>query len=177
MPEQKINWDDINDQEDFSPVPDGRYLCQCKEVKDTDQSGNTLTDRHGNERWNLNFEIAEGEYKGRAPFWDNIYFESDNQKVQQRLKLVCSRLGVVTKGKNAALAPDDLIGKRVWINTYQDTYEVELKDDNGSPLLDENGNPKTKTRTKNVIPFDGYEAVNEGDLQQTESETESDLPF
>jgi hypothetical protein len=149
-----FDFDSVPDMDDFSPMPEGDYLCELEDIEPKDtQSGNRM--------WNLKFRVVEGECEKRIIF-DNMVF-SDNEKTQQRVKLVCSRLGLNTEGMTR-LTPDLLIGRQCIVSTFIDEY------------ADEEGNCKKR----NKVPFAGYQSI-DGDTANTgiskDDDDEDDIPF
>ena len=129
----RVKWDDIEDQDGATIIPDGEYLCRVKEV--TPDTGNK-----GEEVWRLDLEITSGDYGGEIIF-DRLFF---TEKGLKRVKLVCNRLGIETTGE-ADLRPSDLIGKDAYVTCLQSEYVAR----DGS----------TKKNMK--IPFDGYKSISD----------------
>jgi hypothetical protein len=108
----KVNWNDIPDSDDFSPLEPGRYLMEITKVDDE------KTTNDGDEKWLLTLECVEGDRKGRK-VWDSLIFSEGGLK---RMKLIFSRLGMKIDGE-VEFFPKDLIGKRALI-------DVEIQEDN-----------------------------------------------
>lgn len=125
----KVDFDKIDEMDDFSPVPEDSYVCELIDVKED-------TTTTGGEMWKLKFKIVEGEYQGRYLF-DNMVF---SQEAAKRVKFICSRMGLKTQG-NVNLTPDMLLHRRTIVNPVIEEYE------------DEHG----KEKRRNKIPFAGYE--------------------
>jgi hypothetical protein len=102
----KVNFANVPDPEEFSLVPEGKYLVKIAAIKVEE------TREHGNEMWRMSQEIMEGEHKGRVIF-DRITFS--NPKALSRVKLVCSRFGLNTS-REVDLQPDMLIGCVAYAN-------------------------------------------------------------
>lgn len=128
-----IDFDQVNDAEDYSPLPDGQYLCELVEVEEA-------TTRDGNEWWKLRFEVLKGEYQGRRIF-DSLFF---SDKALKRVKLILNRLGLDVSGR-LKLTPELLQGRKVYIEVETEDYE------------DQEG----KTRKRNKVPFAGYAGTGE----------------
>lgn len=127
----KIDFTKVEDAQDFMPLPDGKYLCELKEIEES------LTQR-GDDLWKLRFEVIEGEYMGRYIF-DNLVF---SEAALKRAKLICARLGIDVS-KEVDVEPELLLHKKCYINVLTEGYE------------DNDGNVKKR----NVVPFAGYEKV------------------
>ena len=143
----KINFSDVEDVQDFSPLPDGTYLCQLSEIEEA-------TTQYGDELWKLRFEVVQGEYTGRIIF-DNMVF---SEAAMKRVKLICSRLGLDVSGE-LDITPGLLKGRKCYVTVLTEDYE----DNEG------------KVKKRNVVPFAGYEraegaVVNSGDSEES-------LPF
>jgi hypothetical protein len=146
----KVDFANVDDVQDFSPLPDGKYLCMLADLEE----GST---RHGDEMWRLKFQVAEGEYKGRYVF-DNLVFSDSAMK---RVKLVCSRLGIDVSGE-VDLTPDMLLGKMAVLTLEQEEYE----DNEG------------RVKRRNTVPFAGYaRAPGEEAAAGSGEEGEEKLPF
>ena len=125
----KINFADIEEAEDFTPVPDGQYLCELHECEETETSNQ-------DEMWKLRWKILEGDYAGRIIF-DNLVF---SESAMKRVKLVFSRLGIDVSGE-LDFDPSIISGKKVLVTVITEDYEAE----NGV------------VKKKNSVPFAGYE--------------------
>lgn len=144
-----IDFPKIRNAKDFSPLPEGKYLCQLTEIVEA-------TTRYGDEMWKLHFKVIKGEYTGRIIF-DNMVF---SKAALGRVKLICSRLGLDTSTE-IDITTDLLRGCKCYIS-------VEIQD-----YKDKKG----YTKKRNVIPFAGYEQVGDIEEVQEEVEEEEDLPF
>lgn len=143
----RVDFSETPDAQSFEPLPDGHYNCEVvKCVERTTAKGDT--------QWGLEMQVIGGEHKGRKIF-DSILFQLDNPKggAMSRTKLVLSRLGFVID-KPLNIEPVELVGRKVVVTC---AGIEEYKDKTGA------------TRTKNLVPFDGY--TKHGD------QVEDDLPF
>ena len=129
----KIDFAKVDDVQDFTPLPAGKYPCRLAEIEEA-------TTHAGDEMWKLRFEVARGEHAGRLVF-DNLVF---SQAAMKRVKLICSRLGLDVS-KELDLKPEMLKGR-----TANLTVEIE-------PYEDSEG----RTKQRNVVPFAGYERTGE----------------
>ena len=151
----KIDFNGVDDVNDFTPLPEGKYLCRVAEVEEA-------TTRNGDEMWKLKFAIESGPHKGRIVF-DNMVFSDAAKK---RVKLICSRLGIETSSE-VDLNPDDIKGRCCYLTLEIGEYE------------DHEGNIKKK----NVVPFTGYERAEGHTPPQSdksggaEDDGEENLPF
>lgn len=128
MSEMSINWSEVEDVEDFSPVAPGRYAVQVVSVDDT----RTLP--AGEEIWELKLVTTKGERAGHQ-IRDSLFF---TQKGLKRAKLVLSRLGVNLAKKT--IKPSDLNGCTGVVDVLVEPYEAR----DGS------------TKMKNVVTYAGY---------------------
>ena len=149
----KIDFGHVDDVQDFSPVPAGKYLCRLSGIEEA-------STQHGDEMWKLRFEVTQGPYTGRLIF-DNLVF---SEAALKRAKLICSRLGLDVS-KELDLTPE-LIKGRVAVLTV----DVE-------PYEDAEG----RTKQRNVVSFAGYERASESDAPPADTGGEDDgeahLPF
>jgi len=127
----KVDFTNVSEIADFSPVPDGEYLCRLADIEQD------LT-RAGDEMWKLRWQVEGGEHDSRLLF-DNMVF---SPKAMSRVKLICSSCGLDVSGE-LDLETSMLLNKRALISTYQEEYE----DDKG------------QSKVRNCIPFDGYGVV------------------
>ena len=125
----KIDFAKVEEIHDFTPLPDGKYLCKLTEIEEAET-------QYGDEMYKLRFEVMEGEHTGRIIF-DNMVF---SEAALKRVKLICSRLGFDVSGE-LEITPDILKNRTCYISVTTEGYE------------DEEGKPKKR----NVVPFAGYE--------------------
>jgi hypothetical protein len=142
----RIDFDKVDDVQDFSPLPEGKYFCRLTEVEEA-------STQFGDEMWKLRFAVAAGQYQGRYIF-DNMVFSDAALK---RVKLICSRLGINASGQ-LDLKPSHIKGR-----TCNVTVEVEEYEDN-----------EGKTKKRNVVPFAGYERADESDADTHTEASEND---
>lgn len=126
-----VDFSQVEDAEDYSPLPAGKYLCKVTEI----EQKRTLAD---DEMWRLRLTVVEGEHQGRSVF-DNMVF---SERAMKRVKLMCSRMGLDVSGF-VALTPKTLQGRKVVVTVEVGTYQ------------DNEGNEKLS----NSVPFAGYERV------------------
>lgn len=130
----KLDFSKIDDIQDFSPLPAGKYLGRLVEIEEA-------STQHGDEMWKLRFEITQGQYTGRLIF-DNLVFSNAALK---RVKLICSRLGLdVSQALN--LTPELIKGRTTYLTVEVETYE----------------DAEGRSKQRNVVPFAGYERVEGG---------------
>lgn len=151
----RVNWDGVDEAQDFGPAPAGTYLCRVTEAK-------AATTRYDDEMWKLTLEIAEGQYKGKQ-IWDNVVF---SQNAMGRAKLICRSFGLTTQGETD-IFPEDLRGREAYV-----TVEVE-----------DYVNKEGVNRQRNTVTFGGYASPDDGGAASVRSEPESggiddsDIPF
>lgn len=150
----KVNFPEVPDVQNFSPLPEGKYLCKLIEITES-------TTQYDDEMWKLRFKVIEGQYKGRI-ILDNLVF---SEAALKRVKLICSRLGLDTT-QEIDVTPGMLLKHKCYI-------DVEIQD-----YANEKGEP----RKRNKVAFAGYELF-EGEEESQEEENveeieeEEDLPF
>lgn len=125
----KVDFSHIDDVQDFTPLPAGKYLCKLVEVEEA----NT---QYGDEMWKLRFQVIEGKHTGRYVF-DNMVF---SEAAIKRVKLICGRLGLNVSGE-LDLTPDLIKNRSCYLTVQTEEYE------------DDEGNRKMR----NVVPFAGYD--------------------
>ena len=150
-----IDFSTVDEAADFSPLPDGQYRCRLDQIE-PDRT------QYGDEMWKLRFAVEDEPFQGRFIF-DNLVF---SEKALGRVKLICSRLGLDVSG--AVDVTPELLRHRVCL------IEVESEE-----YVDEEGN----TKKRNVVPFAGYQRVEDSPTgagaatENAEDLSESDLPF
>jgi hypothetical protein len=123
-----IDFSKVEDAQDFSPIPDGEYLCRVHEVE-------KAVTQNGDEMFKLRFAVIEGEHIGRIIF-DNMVF---SKAALKRAKFICSNLGIDVLGKTE-ITPELLKDRRCYVSVITEEYE------------DDAGNTKKHSR----VPFAGY---------------------
>ena len=126
-----IDFSQIDDVPDFSPLPDGKYRCKLVEVEET-------STQNGDEMWRLTLEVEAGEFRGRRIF-DNMVF---SKAAEQRVKLICRGLALNVAGK-LTLTPGVVEGRSCYVTVTTESYE----------------DGKGKERTRNAVLFAGYEPI------------------
>lgn len=123
-----MNWNNVPDQEDFSPIPEGIYPCVI------DKAEEKVNEETGNIRWDLKWKVAEGEYKGKQVS-DMLFFHSE--KCLKRAKMVFKKLGIPLKNK---LEVSCFNGKKANLDVIVEPWETE----------------DGKKRKINKVSFSGY---------------------
>lgn len=141
----RLNFGNVPDADDFSPLPEGKYLCQLKEIEES------LT-QNGDEMWNLRFEVVEGEYRSRVIF-DRMVF-SESTIALSRVKFICKRLGLDVSGE-VNLVPDLLLRRTGYVSVETEEYTDR----------------KGRTKKRNVVPFTGYEECEKIPSEKLDRET------
>jgi hypothetical protein len=149
----RINFNEIEDVDEFSPLPEGNYLCELVGVEES----RTNDDEH--EMWKLKFKVVEkGSYANRIIF-DNMTFYED-PKQNKRVKFICSRLGMNMVGDDIDLQPSDILNRLTIIMPTIEEY---------------NG------KDRNKIPWGGYKLYEEQEAITITGEnndaSEDDIPF
>jgi Protein of unknown function (DUF669) len=145
----KLNFAGVDDVDDYSPIPDGSYLCRLAEIESD-------TTRNGDEMWKLRFAVESGPQAGRYIF-DNMVFSAAAMK---RVKLICSRLGMDTGGE-LDLTTESIRGRRCVVTVQTEEY-VDDQD---------------QTKRRNVVPFAGYDFESAVGTVEDADNDEDDLPF
>jgi hypothetical protein len=146
----KIDFSKVDDVQDFSPLPDGKYLCKVSEIEEA-------TTQYDDEMWKLRFEVVEGKHVGRIIF-DNLVF---SEAALKRAKLICSRLGLDVSAE-IELTPKLLQDRKCYVSVVTEDYQ------------DDEGNPKKR----NIVPFAGYERADTGgEGSKKDDSNEEHLPF
>ncbi|HKE02069.1 MAG TPA: hypothetical protein VKE69_13720 [Planctomycetota bacterium] len=132
----KVDFDQVDDAENFVSVPNGAYLCSVGEVR-------VRTGNDGAERWGIRWVVAEGPFAGRTAAWDSLVFHARGLR---RAKLVLARLGLAVEGPQE-VRPSSIEGRRALVTVY----------------AHERVDPMSGRRIiANRVPFAGVEAVTAG---------------
>ena len=140
----------VGNAQDFSPLPPGAYPCRLAEI---DPNGLT---KAGDEMWNLQFVVSEGDCQGRMIF-DRISF---GEAALPRVKLLCEALGLDVSGE-VDLEPELLEGREAIVTVDIQTY------------FDQGGNEKKS----NKVTFTGYSHINGKGPSSGPGATGDGLPF
>ncbi len=125
----RVDFSNVGDVTDFSPIPDGEYLVKLVDIE-------TDSTRSGDEMWKLRLQVDGGEHDGRLLF-DNLVFSA---KAMSRVKLICASFGVDVSGA-VDVQPELLLDKRAMVSTYQEEFTDERT-----------GQQKVANR----VPYSGY---------------------
>lgn len=150
----RVNWNGVDEAQDYGPVPAGTYLCRVAEAK-------AATTRYDDDMWKLTLEIAEGRYKGKQ-IWDNVVF---SQGAMPRAKLICRCLGLETEGETD-IYPEDLRNRTAYVTVTVEEYV----------------NKDGENRERNSVTYGGYssaasDAVPVAAGESPESTVDDDIPF
>lgn len=129
----KIKFGEVEDMQQFRPVPPGSYLCRVERVEETET-------QNGDEMWRLGLKVVEGEHAGRWVF-DNLVF---SPMALKRVKSFCKAVGIDVNGE-VSLESDMIRGKQCRVMVDIEEY------------ADLNG----KVTKRNTVPFAGYEPEGE----------------
>lgn len=127
----KVDFSQIDDVQDYTPIPADKYPCVLEEVQEAQT-------QNQDEMWKLRWRVDGGKYAGRVVF-DNMVF---SQAALKRVKLICSRLGLDVSGE-LNLTPAMVKGRKALVSVEIEEYE------------DDSGN----TKARNIVPFAGYERI------------------
>ena len=129
----RVDFDQVDDAENYVSVPNGSYLCQVGEVR-------VRTSDDGAERWGIRWIVADGAFAGRTAAWDSLAF---HPRGLRRAKLVLARLGLTVDGSRD-LRPSEIEGRRAQVTVY----------------AQERVDPVTGRRViSNRVPFAGVESA------------------
>lgn len=141
----KVDFSHVEDVQDYTPIPPGKYLCKLIDVEEA-------RTQYDDEMWKLRFQVIEGPHAGRSLF-DNLVFSAAALK---RVKLICSRLGLDVTGE-LNLTPDMIKGRSCYLTTQVEEY-VDAED---------------RKKMRNVIGFAGYEKVSQSETAANAVEEEA----
>ncbi len=103
----QVDFDQVDDAENFVSVPNGSYVCSVGEVR-------ARRGDDGAERWGVRWIVSEGPYAGRTAAWDSLVF---TVRGLRRAKLVLGRIGIPVEGEQR-LEPLALEGRRARVTVY-----------------------------------------------------------
>ena len=149
-----VDFDNVDDADDYSPLPEGRYLCRLTEI-----NGDKTTQK-GAEMWALTWEVTQEEHWGRR-IWDNLIFAG---KPLSRVKVLCRALGIPIEGP-VNLTPDLMLGKYAYVDVAPDEYI----------------NTAGETKKKSAVTWTGYSEAEGVEQPASNAEGEAtgadDTPF
>jgi hypothetical protein len=141
----RINFNKVEDIQEFPPLPKGKYLCRAAEVEET-------TSSKGDDMWKIRFEVTKGDYTGRYVF----AYLAFNHRSLARLKQMCHAMGLETS-QEVNLTTNSLIGRICFVRIVEQEYE------------DENG----EVKIGNNVPYDAFSPVR-NDLDGKTAEIKDD---
>ena len=152
----RLNWDQYDEASNSrDPLPDGTYLAELTAVEEA-------STKNGDEMWRLDFTVMEPrECRGRH-FFDNMVF---SEAAMGRVKLICNRMGLETKGE-VEMLPSMIKGRKALVTVTTEAYQAK----DGT------------LRKRNSVPFAGYTRVDgaavAGDVAAgPNGSAEDNLPF
>jgi hypothetical protein len=152
----KYDVSDVEPGTDFdSPVPRGVYRCK---VSDATEGQSQASIERGNpeDMLTMEYEITQGEYKGRK-LWDYIVL---NDSSQWKLAQLITALGRRAKG---SLKVEEIVGDRVQVKVRHET-------DNRDPE-----NPIVRARVGPVLPVAGDNGAEPDDDEEPEASADDDV--
>lgn len=105
-----INWNEVDDEDSFEPLPAGDYEVMVKSVDEKPTKDNTGVYLH------FAYQVVSGKYANRVIF-DNVNVKNNNVQAvtigRKRLKTILKATGLLGR---AHATSNDLIGRRVMLN-------------------------------------------------------------
>jgi hypothetical protein len=145
----KVNFNVIEDVQNFVPLPDGQYLCRLSQVEES-------STQNGDDMWKLRFEVVNGQHEGRFIF-DNMVF---SEAAIKRVKLICACLGIDINGE-VDLTPELLKDRHCLVTVVTEEF------------VDSEGTSKTR----NSVPFAGYKLADEAAVSMASKGEGENVPF
>lgn len=133
----RYDFGSVANVEVYAAIPAGTYVCRVVNAVER-------VARDGSPRWNLRFDVAEGEFAGRLAGWDSLTW---SPRGIHRVQLVLSALGVDARGE-VELDASELVGR-----TARMRWELEEREDTVSG----------KRTVRLSVPYSGYEALDESE--------------
>lgn len=144
----RANWNEIEEAQDYSPIPTGVYHCKLVVV---DSSKTTAA---GDEMWELKFVVVDGEYRGRK-IYDRLSF---GRKALPRVKLLFSRMGQKLEG-DVNVTPDMIRGRECFVSVEVEEYATD----------------EGVLKQRNTVPFAGFAEITPTPAPTVKAD--DDLPF
>ena len=144
-----INFDNIDDYEEYPVLPAGTYLCQLVNIHERATNA-------GDQMWGLEFIVMDEGKNQWKKIFDNMVF---SEKAMSRVKLIASRLGVKVQGTmNLSVLKGEIMNKSVYIEVTIEDYD---------------------NKKQNKVPFAGYtEIQNQSKPNVNENSfVDDDIPF
>lgn len=136
----KVNWNAVEDQQDFSPIPEGRYQVQIESVRDTKKDSNELlVTKNGDEMWSVKLNVLGPKYAGRKIFTNLIFNEGGFGNIKKLYSVIFG-----TKlPKNCE--PSDILDEKIEV-------DVEITEYNG--------------KQQNSVPYGAFYKNAENDSEE-----------
>lgn len=144
-----IDFSDVPDNGDYSPLPDGWYECRLENV--------VPREGKNGEFYSLEFVVEKGKLAGRKIF-DSMHF---TENALGRVKLICARLGMDVTGR-VEISPQKLEGRRVMVQVAGTEEYI---------------NKEGLRRERNIVPFAGYRELEDSAKPAESTQDDSNLPF
>jgi hypothetical protein len=166
----KVNFGTIPDQQDFTPLPLGKYPCLLRVTNIAKASdGQVMTDGDGNpallrsndgsEKWDLNALILGGAHVGRE-IRDNLVF---SEKGIKKVKPIFVRAGIVEGNETYDCQPNELNETFWWVEI--DKHEQGKNKDNTLKVT-KDGKPKMYHK----VAFAGYTLMQPAEAKKYRAE-------
>jgi hypothetical protein len=164
-----IDQEAFDSAQDFTPAPDGRYLCICNGVMTKASNGGPRMTKDGTKKWTLVFSIIENPNNAVAKqcgkrIMDDLMLSPKAQ--EKRVPYICGRMGY--KPENGQLSSSGFVGKMVWLDIFVDSY---VNDAGEEKHINRVGKAKDDNSWDVYHRFDEAAEPGNGDV------TEKDMPF
>ena len=132
----KVKFQDVNENQQFTVIPEGDYVAEIAKVEEK-------TTKKGDDMWNVQFKITEGEHKGASIFTFLVFNEGGYGNIKKLYK----EIGGFDMAKAHNCVPSDIEGEKVIISVVIGEY------------TNKNGD-KVKN---NSISYGGFKSIDDGD--------------
>lgn len=148
----KINWPNVQDASDYTPIPEGKYQVMVTKV----EGGTTKTG--GDEMWTIELTVCAGSFVGRK-FTERLVF---SEKGVGRVKLALKAMGFDVSKESEVFAVD-MLDKKCVVDVIIDEQTIRKP------------GQEAKTYRNNKVSFAGFFPI---DTTATPpSDEDDDLPF
>lgn len=132
----KVKFQDIDETQQFSIIPEGDYVAEIIKVEETKT-------KNEDDMWKVQFKVIEGEHKGASIFTFLVFNEGGYGNIKKLYK----EIGGFDMAKAHNCVPSDIEGEKVIISVIIGEY------------TNKNGD-KVKN---NSISYGGFKSIDDGD--------------
>lgn len=132
----RVNFKEVDEEQQFTIIPEGEYVAEIAKVEEKKT-------KKGDDMWNVQFKIIEGEHKGASIFTFLVFNEGGYGNIKKLYK----EIGGFDLAKTHNCVPSDIDGEKVVITVAISEYT----------------NKDGQKVKGNSIPYGGFKSIADGD--------------